>query len=42
MTPRQYLDFLTKIEKLKCNTRHSWSSEGRQESVRKIEAEKLT
>ena len=33
MTPRQYLDFLTKIEKLKCTTRHSWTSEGRQESV---------
>lgn len=33
MLTRQYLDFLTKIEKLKCNTRHSWTSNGRQESV---------
>ena len=33
MDQRQYINFLTKIEKLKCNTRHSWSSEGRQESV---------
>lgn len=30
---RQYIDFLNVIEKLKCNTRHSWTSNGRQESV---------
>ena len=33
MKQRQYIDFLNKIEKLKCNTRHSWTSSGRQESV---------
>ena len=33
MDPRSYIDFLTTVEKLKCNTRHSWSSEGRRESV---------
>lgn len=33
MNYRQYLDFLHKIEKLKCNTRHSWTSTGRRESV---------
>lgn len=33
MHPRQYIDFLNIIEKLKCNTRHSWTSNGRQESV---------
>ena len=33
MNPREYLDFLTTIEKLKCNTRHSWTSDGRRESV---------
>lgn len=33
MNPRAYLDFLTTIEKLKCNTRHSWTSDGRRESV---------
>jgi len=33
MNPKQYIQFLNTIEKLKCNTRHSWSSEGRQESV---------
>ena len=33
MNPVQYLDFLHKIEKLKCNTRHSWTSCGTQESV---------
>jgi len=33
MHPRTYIDFLNKIEKLKCNTRHSWTSSGRQESV---------
>ena len=29
----QYVKFLNAIEKLKCNTRHSWNSNGRQESV---------
>ena len=29
----QYVKFLNAIEKLKCNTRHSWNSSGRQESV---------
>jgi len=33
MKHRTYIDFLNKIEKLKCNTRHSWTSSGRQESV---------
>lgn len=33
MQPREYIRFLNKIEKLKCNTRHSWTSSGRQESV---------
>ena len=33
MNHRQYIEFLSKIEKLKCNTRHSWTSSGRQESV---------
>lgn len=33
MKPRTYIDFLNQIEKLKCNTRHSWTSTGRQESV---------
>ena len=33
MKPREYLDFLSVIEKLKCNTRHSWTSSGRHESV---------
>lgn len=33
MTHRNYIDFLYIIEKLKCNTRHSWTSSGRQESV---------
>ncbi len=28
-----FLKFLNIIEKLKCNTRHSWTSSGRQESV---------
>lgn len=29
----EYVRFLNAIEKLKCNTRHSWNSNGRQESV---------
>ena len=33
MNIRQYISFLNTIEKLKCNTRHSWTSSGRQESV---------
>lgn len=33
MEHRQLIDFLNVIEKLKCNTRHSWTSSGRQESV---------
>ncbi|MDD6799599.1 MAG: HD domain-containing protein [Firmicutes bacterium] len=33
MNYEAYIDFLGKIEKLKCNTRHSWSSCGRRESV---------
>jgi len=33
MQSRQLIDFLGIIEKLKCNTRHVWNMEGRQESV---------
>ena len=33
MQPRQLIEFLNVIEKLKCNTRHSWTSCGRQESI---------
>jgi len=33
MDARRFIDFLGIIEKLKCNTRHSWTSSGRQESV---------
>lgn len=33
MEHRTFIEFLNKIEKLKCNTRHSWTSSGRQESV---------
>lgn len=33
MNHRSYIQFLNKIEKMKCNTRHSWTSSGRQESV---------
>ena len=29
----QYIQFLHKIEKLKCHTRHSWNSEGKRDSV---------
>ena len=29
----QYIQFLHRIEKLKCHTRHSWNSEGKRESV---------
>ena len=33
MNIRKYITFLNTIEKLKCNTRHSWTSSGRRESV---------
>lgn len=33
MNHLNYIQFLNTIEKLKCNTRHSWTSSGRQESV---------
>jgi len=33
MQPRELIDFLGIIEKLKCNTRHCWTSTGRHESV---------
>ncbi len=33
MNQRNYIDFLNTIEALKCNTRHSWTSSGRHESV---------
>lgn len=33
MEPRQFLTIMEQAEKLKCNTRHSWTSTGRQESV---------
>ena len=33
MQPSELIKFLGIIEKLKCNTRHSWTSSGRQESV---------
>jgi putative hydrolase of HD superfamily len=33
MKPEEYISFLSVIEKLKCNTRHSWTSSGREESV---------
>ena len=33
MDCRKFVEFLNVIEKLKCNTRHSWTSNGRQESV---------
>lgn len=33
MEQRELINFLNKIEKLKCNTRHSWTSTGRHESV---------
>ena len=33
MQPSELISFLGIIEKLKCNTRHSWTSSGRQESV---------
>ena len=33
MDQRTFLDFLSVLEKLKCNTRHSWTSTGRHETV---------
>ena len=33
MQPSIYIEFLNIIEKLKCTTRHSWTSNGRHESV---------
>lgn len=33
MNPSTFLDILGVAEKLKCNTRHSWTSSGRHESV---------
>lgn len=33
MEPRELIDFLKIPEKLKCNTRHSWTSSNRKESV---------
>ena len=33
MQPEKLIDFMAVIEKLKCNTRHSWTTSGRRESV---------
>lgn len=33
MEYRKLLDFMSLTEKMKCNTRHSWTSSGREESV---------
>lgn len=33
MNPRELISLMTIAEKLKCNTRHSWTSSGRRESV---------
>lgn len=33
MEPAEFLNFLSVLEKLKCNTRHSWTSTGRHETV---------
>lgn len=33
MQPKEFIAFMKAIEKLKCNTRHSWTSSGRHESV---------
>ena len=33
MTQRVFLNFLHILERLKCNTRHSWTSTGRHETV---------
>lgn len=33
MNPKELIEFMAIAEKLKCNTRHSWTSTGRHESV---------
>ena len=33
MEPRKLIEFLEILEKLKCNTRHNWTTSGRRESV---------
>ena len=33
MNPEQLIEFLGILDKLKCNTRHNWTTNGRQESV---------
>ena len=33
MEPKNLIEFIGILEKLKCNTRHSWTSSGRHESV---------
>lgn len=33
MTPNEFMDFLHILERMKCNTRHGWTSTGRRESV---------
>lgn len=33
MNPKELIEFLGLIEALKCNTRHNWTTSGRQESV---------
>ena len=33
MLPREFINLMVVAEKLKCNTRHSWTSTGRHESV---------
>jgi putative hydrolase of HD superfamily len=33
MNPKELIEFLRLVEPLKCNTRHNWTTSGRQESV---------
>ena len=33
MTAKEFMDFLHILERLKCSTRHGWTSTGRRESV---------
>ena len=33
MTPQEFMDFIHVLERMKCNTRHGWTSTGRHESV---------
>lgn len=33
MTAQEFMDFIHILEKMKCNTRHGWTSTGRHESV---------